>query len=137
MDDEHELLAGRCEQAFGADRELDLDCWWWGKANGVSTKQPMLEDYRQSNLRMNDAPRYTSSIDAALTLVPDGGRWFKCGVNDPKTSAAEVRMFVCGPQDENGKFHISGGSLTDETRGGDARAICAAAFRALAQENKS
>ena len=65
-------LAAKVEALDGPDREVDLDIWWQCKANRGSAKQPMPEDYRQSNLRMNDAPRYTASLDAAMTLVPEG-----------------------------------------------------------------
>ena len=61
-------LADRIEALQGPDREVDLDIWWERKANRGSANQPMPEDYRQSNLRMNDAPRYTASLDAAMTI---------------------------------------------------------------------
>jgi len=65
----HSDLIQRLQDATEGSRELDLDLWWECKANRCSANQPMPEDYRQSNLRMNDAPRYTTSIDAAMTLV--------------------------------------------------------------------
>lgn len=64
-----EELIARLEKATGPDRESDLECWWYGKANNDG--QPMDADYRKANLTMDDAPRYTSSIDAALTLLGD------------------------------------------------------------------
>lgn len=54
------------EKATGPSRELDLELWWACKAN--HSGQPMDADYKAQNLKLNDAPRYTSSIDAALTL---------------------------------------------------------------------
>jgi len=66
-------LIERLEKATGPVRELDLECWWWGKAS--HSVQPMDADYKAFNLKMNDAPRYTSSIDSALTLVPEGWGW--------------------------------------------------------------
>lgn len=65
-------LIGKLEQATGPDRELDLECWWWGKANHDGT-QPMDPQYKAANLRMNDAPRYTASLDSALTLFKTEG----------------------------------------------------------------
>jgi hypothetical protein len=67
----NELIA-KLEAATKGSRELDLDLWWECKANRGSSNSPMPEDYRRSNLKMNDAPRYTTSLDAAMTLVPEG-----------------------------------------------------------------
>lgn len=67
-------LIARLEAATGPDRELDLDLWWACKANNP-TGAPMDADYKALNLAMNDAPRYTASIDAAQTLVPEGMKW--------------------------------------------------------------
>lgn len=64
-------LIQRLEALTGPDREVDLELWWACKANN-SSGLPMDPDYKAHNLKMNDAPRYTSSIDAALTLVMDG-----------------------------------------------------------------
>lgn len=61
-------LIERLEKATGPDRELDLECWWWGKARHDGTR-PMDPQYKADNLRMDDAPPYTSSIDAAITLA--------------------------------------------------------------------
>ena len=62
-------LIDKLSALTGPDREVDLDLWWECKANRGSAQQPMPDDYRKSNLRMNDAPRYTASIDAAMTLA--------------------------------------------------------------------
>ena len=64
-------LIERLEALTGPCRECDLDLWWERKANRGSANAPMPDDYRKSNLRMNDAPRYTASIDAAMTLGTD------------------------------------------------------------------
>ncbi len=61
----------RLEALTGPDREVDLELWWACKANN-SSGLPMDPDYKAHNLKMNDAPAYTASIDAALTLVPQG-----------------------------------------------------------------
>ena len=68
-----EELIAALEKATGADRVLDFWCWWWGKATHDG-KAPD-SDYVAANIRSNDAPRYTASIDAALTLVPEGLGW--------------------------------------------------------------
>lgn len=59
-------LIRRLEAADGSSRELDLEIWWWGKA--THSGQPMDADYKRANLQMDDAPRYTASVDSALTL---------------------------------------------------------------------
>ena len=61
-------LAANVEALDGPDREVDLDIWWQCKANRGSAKQPMPEDYRQSNLRMNDAPRSVLKQGAAQSF---------------------------------------------------------------------
>jgi hypothetical protein len=75
MSDTHTLadLIARLEAATGPSRELDFWCWWWGKA--VHDGQPPDADYAAANIRRADAPLYTASIDAALTLVLDDACW--------------------------------------------------------------
>jgi hypothetical protein len=68
-----EELIEKLEQATGGDRELDLHIWWRCKAS--NSGQEMGSDYFTMNLKMNDAPRYTSSLDAAVSLVPEGFQW--------------------------------------------------------------
>lgn len=64
-----EELIAALEKATGPDRALDFWCWWWGKA--THDGQPPDAEYADDNIKRTDAPRYTASIDAALTLVPD------------------------------------------------------------------
>lgn len=64
-------LIERLQALTEPDRECDLELWWWCKASH-SWLCPMDSDYKAHNLKMDDAPRYTASLDAALTLVPDG-----------------------------------------------------------------
>ena len=72
MMDDLNTLAGRVEAATGPDRELDAAI-----ANAVGAEHGQKSGW--SNGENGDyfvidecAPRYTASIDAALTLVPDG-----------------------------------------------------------------
>jgi hypothetical protein len=53
-------LADRCEQAAGPDYELDLAIW---------TSLVILSGFRPSRTD------YTGSLDAAVTLVPEGCGW--------------------------------------------------------------
>ncbi len=72
-------LIARLEAATGPSRELDLELWWACKANH-SGKHPMEPAYKAQCLKQNDAPRYTFSIDAALSLVPDNNDYCEAGV---------------------------------------------------------
>jgi hypothetical protein len=82
-------LIAKLEAAVGPDRELDADILWltdkrraervyWNAATGLPKPLP---DWPRplSGLGpvavVNYAPAYTSSLDAALTLVPDGFQW--------------------------------------------------------------
>lgn len=53
-------IISRLESAEGPDRELDGDIWF------------AVHGYRASANLENYPSRYTASIDAAMTLVPDG-----------------------------------------------------------------
>lgn len=135
-------LADRVEALTGPCRETDAeicraigwrnrDGFWWEPAEVEIARKKRQSIYGFPSYGKS-IPGYTASLDAAMTLVPDGGRWFKCGVNDPITNAAQTRMFVCGPQDDEGRFQVSGECLTDETAHGDCLALTAAALRARA-----
>lgn len=56
-------LINRLKAATGPDRHLDADIH---EASGGGHTSVILEAF---------LPRYTGSIDAALTLVPDGFKW--------------------------------------------------------------
>jgi hypothetical protein len=75
-------LAERCEQTAGPDRLLDAEIaltqdytfaqryperrQWWRRPDGRRVAHDPRKDY---------PPNYTSSLDAALTLVPEGRAW--------------------------------------------------------------
>lgn len=107
-------LAERVEAATGPDRALEeeidliaLDLGWRAERKEVPF----------------DAPRYTSSIDAAVSLVPDGWAW---QVNSHGTA-------LCWPNTLDGpKRAVKGFSLHDD--GTPANALAAAALRARAEE---
>ena len=61
-------LIERLEKATGPDRELDERI---GGAAGVSICWPWTDQDGRYIPRI-DVPRYTASLDAALTLVPEG-----------------------------------------------------------------
>lgn len=116
-------LAERCEQAVEADRELDGAAWcaangypfvkWdgagaiWRGAGGSIRHYPA-----------NGVPHYTASLDAALTLVPEGcGYQIISGFDEGGLTHASVYV----PEIDNGE---RGDSATA------ALALCAAALRA-------
>ena len=82
-------LAERCEQAAGPDRELDAEIealltgrvthprapGYTLKAQDVEWKLARLADSGFISSARRPAPPYTASLDAAVTLVPEGWRY--------------------------------------------------------------
>jgi hypothetical protein len=100
-------LAERCEQAVGPDRELDFAI-----AAGVGWPD-------SPNLHQH-ARRYTESIDAAVTLVPEGRGY------ELRQGNSGARRALCRMWDGRGIW-------TDGTVAATpALALCAAALRARA-----
>ena len=111
-------LIERLEKAEGASRELDVavaEASGWQRresAHGVYWIAPHGE--------FDVVPPYTSSIDAALTFVPEGSQW------TIEADTAWVRQLSATDVDEfQGGFFCRGGTCT-------AIAICIAALRAQA-----
>ena len=108
-----ESLAHRCEQATGPDRELGKGvlkaCGWTEViAFGHSWLRP-----DGSPLMASSLPDPTASLDAALTLVPEGWQW-------------EVQGRGLALVHDGKKFIHKGRAATP------ALALCAAALRARA-----
>jgi hypothetical protein len=100
-------LAERCEQAAGPDAGLDLAIWTTLlDTPGFQPPSPWRTDY-------------TASIDAAVTLVPEGHEWLR------KNPESMTVYRVPGDLKEWAQ-HIYGRGATD------ALALCAAALRARA-----
>jgi len=79
-----DALIARLEKATVPDRELDRAI---GRAVGVE----IVSDYANGlNRVIKDIPHYTASIDAALTLVPEGMDW---DVNN-MTGNGDYRSYV-------------------------------------------
>jgi len=80
-------LAERCEQAAGPDRELDVaiafacgivthrqgNCFY--TKNRYCSVMVLDYDYDDTEYRAPELPSYTASLDAAVTLVPEGWRY--------------------------------------------------------------
>jgi hypothetical protein len=126
-------LAHRCEQAAGPDRELDVaiafacgivtsrdgDCFYGHKYYSVMV---LNYDYYDTEYRAPELPPYTASLDAAVTLVPEGWTWGRFH------SGTVECMTLNGP----------GNSILLERGKGisAALALCAAALRARAAANE-
>ena len=114
-------LAERCEQASGPDRELDARIYILTTGGSAADA-----DYAATDPDVTCKPlRYTASLDAALTLVPEGWAWAVYG------GAREeiVATAYCVP---NGGRLPWPDWVTDICAATPALALCAAALRALA-----
>lgn len=122
-------LADRIEQADGPSRELDVEIFLTVLGDGwrVQTDCALFPEQVQtgrvqevSGCGWRNSPAYTSSIDAALTLVPAGWFW-------SITMRGEKR----------GEFHaccVRQGPLVWHEGITPALALCAAALRALTED---
>jgi hypothetical protein len=75
-------LASRCEAATGPDREIDCLIHEWRfteltpAMRGMYYGEPTGEYFRDGGETTFRAPAYTASLDAAMSLVPEGwARW--------------------------------------------------------------
>ncbi len=122
-------LADRCEKAQGADRLLDFDiAQMIGLVPIGAVQMRYAIDPGLFTTTGGDAtavPRYTASLDAALSLVPEGWAWAVYG------GAREeiVATAYCVP---NGGRLPWPDWVTDICAATPALALCAAALRALA-----
>lgn len=112
-------LAERVEAAMGPDRELDF--YIWAALNGVTEITDPAEG-RDANGEWHlygFVDPYTASLDAAMTLVPEGQE-FGCGSKDATGTA-----WAWAGQ-HNGPEEIASAATP-------ALALCAAALRAQSQ----
>lgn len=74
---ELDVLVERLARAAEPDRDIDYDlalsCDW--KVNGGMTFRQYAMEYPKWVRRSDEWPRYTRSIDAALTLMPERTAW--------------------------------------------------------------
>lgn len=124
-------LIERLEKATEPDRELDLEIWWHINPHGVRRAYwrgalgpprdvgwPLPAGLGRSSALASVIP-YTVSVDAALSLVPEGFGWMV-------QSGAYAQVFKhCGPWfDSNTKGHQHPPAI----------ALCLAALRARAAQ---
>lgn len=112
-------LATRIEQTTGPDRELDQEIGVWFR-NLTSERRV---------IAVANCPRYTASLDAALTLVPEGWLWqvgayAKGNVCNPAYYRAVLRQWRRMDDGELEWPRLAGVAATP------ALALCAAALRA-------
>ena len=81
-------LAKRVEAAPGADRELDIRIGWMLDGGGFSENDVQ---YAVENKHATAVTPFTSSLDAAASLVPEGWTVASIGQGDDKTWFAELR----------------------------------------------
>ena len=133
-------LAERCEKAEGADRELDAEIWatavgrvfdatsrrWlkikraWPANNGG---KDCFWFETASSMQGTNAILYTASLDAALSLVPEG--LLRSMLEDPRVSRAVAHVrtkSILDPDTQEWSGYAKALPL----------ALCAAALRALA-----
>lgn len=125
--DDFLALAERCEKESEGSRELDGLIW---KAACEKPGDIWSRDLIDGNIWMRQDPEdtvayeappaYTTSLDAAMTLVPEGHDWSL--FSDNGTAIAG-----CMPASEDGC------DLTDVPGATPALALCAAALRAQAE----
>lgn len=109
-------LATRIEQAGEGNRELDrlvaVSLLMDGPWGAYETASDWLKAAEQWNI-----PHYTTSIDAAATLVPVGYAWLR-------KSPGAMTVYKVPTDDKEWAQHIDGTAATP------ALALCAAAIRA-------
>lgn len=130
-------LIDRVEAAVDPDRSLDADIAVavdggtivWKQTNGTMEAYPT----RQYASSMHVAgygnapvPAYTASVDAALSLLPEGWRWWKAG--DSTTGGS--RMVVVDANDKEGRWSVLGECPCPETSERNALALTTAYLRA-------
>ncbi len=75
-------LIERIEAATGGDMELDAEIWLactpgatrdkWSYIHKATGRECTVDETRDATYRLIIVPEYTTSIDAALTLLPEG-----------------------------------------------------------------
>lgn len=123
-------LAVRCEKASGPDRELDTEivCAITLGVVGIDAAEPLGDQWCNRLFNYDPArcwseswlpvPHFTASLDAALTLVPEG--WVVRLIFD---QGGHARCYV----NRQGSIHTPRQAPTP------ALALCAAALRARAE----
>lgn len=121
-------LIAKLEAAAVGSRELDLSIWEWDRDAHVRTGREWLD---LCALRGGTVPSWTTSLDAALSLVPEGKDW------DVTWLATEITIRQPEPRAEAFVYPKPFMTCPDEERcyaeaSTPALAICIAALKARA-----
>lgn len=132
-------LADRCEKASGPDRVLDAEIarscgWvaldkhqWWSAEHVADCRQRKVSKWQYATQSL---PTFTASIDAALSLVPEGWKWSCDFTQRPLfQDCGRADLYAPGIGDDRPA------DVTDIYAATPALALTAAALRALAQED--
>lgn len=111
-------LAERCEAATGPDRELDRAIFEWLTLVDGFVPDRAHQSYPQY--------AYTASLDAAMTLVPEGWEPLIDGVSKDRAAAWIVELYAINDSPPFRHGSANTGAL----------ALCAAALRARAALSK-
>ena len=132
-------LADRVERAEGASRALDAEIENLLAGGSAADLSYILTDIE----RTSAPPPYTASLDAALTLVPEGWGWDVGDVHPPCEEYADGGWPWCEIWIRNGggRDRVPGMNRTPSGRNHlnantPALALCAAALRARAREGE-
>ena len=130
--EQFEALALRCEQATGPDRELDAAIWLlcvpgatrmqWSYVHIATERTCEIDETRDASGKLIIVPTYSASLDAALTLVPDG-----------HASAVGTMAFKDSDKLPWATYWTPQGWPYSTEAATPALALCAAALRARAQ----
>ncbi|WP_370171328.1 hypothetical protein [Sphingobium abikonense] len=87
--EELNALADRVERLEGADREVDAEIW---QATSRVRLTPISGPVGSIPGIPSQCPRYTASMDAAMTLVPDGWWWKvgECSISSDATVGPDI-----------------------------------------------
>jgi hypothetical protein len=129
-------LIERIEAATGGDRELDAEIWLactpgatrdkWSYIHKATGRECTVDETRNATGRLIIVPEYTTSIDAALTLVPEGRairREYLPAATWPHRVWIYKDSFM--PLDDGSRRPVLGKT--------EALALCAAALKARAE----
>ena len=131
---DHEQLAARIEALDGPSREVDAEIYAWVRMSlygspeaypAPSGKGRVVCWYKSGTHGTTIAPRYTASLDAAMSLVPEGASWEMRWFSGDKKSW--ITFFPPGDAEDD-YFHIYNARTP-------ALALCAAALRARRQND--
>ena len=123
-------LAERCEATTGPSDELQFAI---GDAVGATIERAPFDGAGRG---VRDCPPYTHSLDAAMTLVPEGWRVVNFAESEPDVPPEELRQrpwtaMLKLPADD---FRAKWAKAYAAT---PALALCAAALRAIAPEQSA